>query len=232
MIALRNLTKTFALNGASAVTAVREVTLTIERGEFVVITGRSGSGKTTLLNLAAGLTRPSAGEVTFEGTNLWELPDRERSRFRNRTMGFIFQFPSLLPSLTVLENVLLATTFWSNHDSGQWGQRAAGLLETQVSPGLSRVHRPVNTVSDGDIAPDEGFAGPDPDDVGVAGGDGNRADRLDIEPIEDGKPMNPAVGRFEHAPRGRPRIDGIRIAGNAGYGDDPVSLRADVPVLK
>jgi putative ABC transport system ATP-binding protein/lipoprotein-releasing system ATP-binding protein len=133
VIALQHVTKTFATPGGQAVTAVRAATLTIERGEFVVITGRSGSGKTTLLNLAAGLTRPSAGEVTLDGTNLWSLPDREQSRLRNDKMGFIFQFPSLLPSLTVLENVLLPTAFGSNHTSGAWSQRGEELL---VSLGL------------------------------------------------------------------------------------------------
>ena len=128
MIALRNVSKIFHLNGGQAVAAVRELSLTVTRGEFVVITGRSGSGKTTLLNLAAGLTRPSAGEVTFDGTNLWTLPDREQSRLRNGKMGFIFQFPSLLPSLTVLENVLLPTAFGLNHASGAWTTRAEELL--------------------------------------------------------------------------------------------------------
>ena len=130
MIALENVTKTFAAAGGQAVTAVRKATLRVARGEFVVITGRSGSGKTTLLNVVAGLTRPSAGEVTFDGMNLWTLPDREQSRLRNGKMGFIFQFPSLLPSLTVLENVLLPTAFGSNHDSGASTQRAGELLGT------------------------------------------------------------------------------------------------------
>ena len=71
----------------------------MERGEFVIITGRSGSGKTTLLNLVAGMTRPTSGQVLLEGAELWSLSDKEQSLLRNRKMGFIFQFPSLLPSL-------------------------------------------------------------------------------------------------------------------------------------
>ncbi len=128
MIALEHVTKTFAAPGGPAVTAVLDATLTVARGEFVVMTGRSGSGKTTLLNLVAGLSRPSAGLVTFEGANLWALPDREQSRLRNDRMGFIFQFPSLLPSLTVLENVLLPTVFGLNHGAAAWPARAEELL--------------------------------------------------------------------------------------------------------
>lgn len=128
MIALEHVTKTFAAPGGQTVAAVRDATFTVAPGEFVVITGRSGSGKTTLLNLVAGLTRPSAGLVTFEGKNLWSLPDRELSQLRNRAMGFIFQFPSLLPTLTVLENVLLPTAFGPNHAAAAWPTRAEELL--------------------------------------------------------------------------------------------------------
>jgi ABC-type lipoprotein export system ATPase subunit len=77
----------------------------------VVITGRSGSGKTTLLNLAAGLTRPTSGKISLDGVDLWSLSDKEQSSMRSRKVGFIFQFPSLLPTLTVLENVALPVIF-------------------------------------------------------------------------------------------------------------------------
>ena len=129
MIALRAVTKTYKISKEVAVTAVRGVNLKVEPGEFVIITGRSGSGKTTLLNLAAGLVKPSSGEVRLGDINLWSLTDREQSLLRNQKIGFVFQFPSLLPSLTVLENVALPTTFGKNHRGQDPYGRAAQLLE-------------------------------------------------------------------------------------------------------
>jgi ABC-type lipoprotein export system ATPase subunit len=130
MIALRDVTKTYQVGKEITVTAVRGVSLNVERGEFVIITGRSGSGKTTLLNLAAGLARPTSGEVLLGDVNLWSLSDRELSLLRNRKIGFVFQFPSLLPSLTVLENVALPTMFGTNHRDQDPYERAAQLLDT------------------------------------------------------------------------------------------------------
>ena len=117
------------LGKGSSVTAVRGVSLEIGAGEFAVIVGRSGSGKTTLLNLAAGLTRPTSGRVTLDGVDLWRLTDQQQSHMRNRKIGFVFQFPSLLPTLTVLENVILPTSFGANGreaDARARGEGAAG----------------------------------------------------------------------------------------------------------
>lgn len=129
MIALRKVTKTYQVSKEVAVTAVRGVDLNVERGEFVIITGRSGSGKTTVLNLAAGLVRPTSGEVFLGDINLWSLTDRHQSLLRNQKIGFVFQFPSLLPSLTVLENVALPTLFGTNHKGQDPYVRAAELLD-------------------------------------------------------------------------------------------------------
>ncbi|NLG26943.1 MAG: ABC transporter ATP-binding protein [Chloroflexi bacterium] len=129
MITLNEVTKIYPLGKGNSVTAVEGVSLEIADGEFAVIVGRSGSGKTTLLNLAAGLTRPTAGKVMLDNTELWTLSDRDQSRLRNRTMGFIFQFPSLLPTLTVLENVILPTSFGDDGQNGHAEQRAVGLLD-------------------------------------------------------------------------------------------------------
>jgi ABC-type lipoprotein export system ATPase subunit len=130
MVSLREVGKVYAPAGRPEVTAVRDASLTVERGEFVVVTGRSGSGKTTLLNLAAGLTRPTSGEARLDGVDLWSLPDRQRSSLRNRKVGFIFQFQSLLPSLTALENVALPTLFGPAEGREGARERAADLLRT------------------------------------------------------------------------------------------------------
>jgi ABC-type lipoprotein export system ATPase subunit len=128
VIALDKVTKTYGRK-AAPVAAVRELSLTVERGEFVVITGRSGSGKTTLLNLVAGLARPTAGRVTLEGVDLWQLPDGEQSLFRNRKIGFVFQFPSLMPALSSLENVMLPRLFGPRDRRAGARERATHLLE-------------------------------------------------------------------------------------------------------
>ncbi len=130
MLSFRNLTKTYSVKGAPPLTAVRDVNLEVSRGEFVVITGRSGCGKTTLLNLAAGISRPTAGEVRVGDTDLWQLSDREQALVRNQKIGFVFQFPSLLPSLSVLENVVVPTMFGPEGRRDGAHARAAHLLET------------------------------------------------------------------------------------------------------
>ena len=129
MIRLENVSKIYSLSQENTVSAVREVDLEITAGEFVVITGRSGSGKTTLLNLIAGLTRPTSGRVFLDGADLWTLSDRQQSGLRNRKIGFIFQFPSLLPSLTTLENVALPSIFTQNGVRSAAYERAAELLQ-------------------------------------------------------------------------------------------------------
>jgi putative ABC transport system ATP-binding protein/lipoprotein-releasing system ATP-binding protein len=130
MITLENATKIYTEDKDQTVVAVQDVDLKIDAGEFVVITGRSGSGKTTLLNLASGLTPPTSGRVLFEGEDLWGLSDKQRSLLRNQKIGFVFQFPSLLPSLTALENVSLPTIFSVNGARARTNERAVDLLET------------------------------------------------------------------------------------------------------
>ncbi len=129
MIELDQVAKIYPLSKENSVQAVRGVSLKIEKGEFVVITGRSGSGKTTLLNLMAGLTHPSSGRVLFEGQDLWSLPDRQQAMLRNRKIGFVFQFPSLLPTLTTRENVALPTIFGGDGAKEEGTARSSELLE-------------------------------------------------------------------------------------------------------
>ncbi|MDE2143605.1 MAG: ABC transporter ATP-binding protein [Elusimicrobia bacterium] len=93
--------------GETAVPVLRGVDLTIAQGEFVAILGPSGSGKSTLLNILGLMDRPDEGELLLGGVNAAELHDDARARLRNELLGFVFQFDSLLPEFTVLENVLM-----------------------------------------------------------------------------------------------------------------------------
>ena len=97
--------------GKETVTALDVVDLCLDVGEFVAILGTSGCGKTTLLNVAAGLERPSRGEVLFRGITLNKLKEKDKVSFRRKQMGFIFQSYNLLPALTALENVALPLLF-------------------------------------------------------------------------------------------------------------------------
>ena len=106
MIRLEEASRIFQ-DGAKTVRALQDITLHIPRGAIVALTGESGSGKSTLLHLMAGLERPSAGRVIVAGENLNRLGDTALSRFRLTRVGFIFQFFHLIPSLTVMENLLL-----------------------------------------------------------------------------------------------------------------------------
>jgi len=137
MIELRQVTKLYYRGKRRkqiSVTAVDQIDLKIEAGEFLVITGRSGCGKTSLLNLIAGLSRPNSGQVFVDGIDIWTLRDEDISALRNRKMGFMFQVPSLIPTLNVLDNVVVPTMFTAKETLGNAYQRARQALE---SVGLS-----------------------------------------------------------------------------------------------
>jgi lipoprotein-releasing system ATP-binding protein len=102
----RGLAKTYR-QGLVPVTALRDASLRVARGEMVAVMGASGSGKSTLLHLLAGLDRPSAGGVWIRGVDLTALGEEGRSRLRMRSVGFVFQFHQLLPEFTALENVMM-----------------------------------------------------------------------------------------------------------------------------
>jgi len=102
MITANNITKSFG-----QFTALRGVNLSIEKGEFVSIIGASGAGKTTLLQILGTLDKPDMGEVTINGTNVFALSDDEQAGFRNKHIGFVFQFHQLLPEFTALENIII-----------------------------------------------------------------------------------------------------------------------------
>jgi lipoprotein-releasing system ATP-binding protein len=95
--------------GATKVRVLKGLDLAVERGEFVAIIGASGSGKSTLLHILGALDKPNSGVVEFEGRDLGRQSGRELNRFRNKKVGFVFQFYHLLDELSVLENVFLPT---------------------------------------------------------------------------------------------------------------------------
>lgn len=103
-IAINNLVKSF---GTPPVDVIKNLTFTINKGEFVSLTGKSGSGKSTLLYMISSLDMPSSGTIEIDGLNLSKMKSKEIHQFRNRHMGFIFQFHYLLPEFTSMENVLL-----------------------------------------------------------------------------------------------------------------------------
>lgn len=106
VVRLDSVSKTYG-EAAAATTALKELNLSISRGEFVSIMGPSGCGKSTLLNLVAGYDRPTSGSVTVSGQNLWRTNERGRSTLRAHKLGFVVQSFDLLPRLTVFENVLV-----------------------------------------------------------------------------------------------------------------------------
>lgn len=110
LITCTDLLKTYSCEGL-ILKAVDSANLVVAKGDFVTILGHSGSGKTTLLSLIGGLTRPDSGTVHIDGIENWQQADSDLAVMRNRKIGFIFQFASLIPTLTVLENVLLPLSF-------------------------------------------------------------------------------------------------------------------------
>lgn len=100
--------------GDQYIRALNGVDLDIQQSDFLVFMGHSGSGKTTLISTIGGLTRPTKGKVYIEGVDLWGLDDKALSSFRNRKIGFIFQSFSLLPTLNVLNNVVMPVIFSNN----------------------------------------------------------------------------------------------------------------------
>lgn len=131
MIELKDATKTYT-SGGERVNAVDDVTLKIGDGEYVAVVGHSGSGKTTLISLMGGLTRPSSGSVRVGDTDIWSLDNRGLAGLRSREIGFCFQFPSLISTLTCMDNVRLPASFTTGE--GGTPEHAMELLRTVEVP--------------------------------------------------------------------------------------------------
>jgi putative ABC transport system ATP-binding protein len=127
MIRLENLTKEYDL-GDNKVSALHDVSLTIDKGEFVAIMGPSGSGKSTLMNILGILDNASGGKYLLEDHDITSLPDREQARIRNRHFGFIFQSFNLFSELSAMENVMLPMSY-AGVPFNERRKRAAELLD-------------------------------------------------------------------------------------------------------
>lgn len=106
VLEVKGLTKIYG-NGDTKVTALDNVSFSVNKGEFVAIIGASGSGKSTLMNLIGGIDKPSSGSVTIDGKEIYKLSESELAIFRRRNIGMIYQFYNLIPTLTTEENIML-----------------------------------------------------------------------------------------------------------------------------
>jgi len=127
MIEVENLIKVYR-RGEIEVIAIRDVTLSINDGEFVMLVGPSGSGKTTFLHLLGGIDRPTAGKIMVNGKNIALFNDRELTDYRRKDVGMVFQFFNLVPTLTAMENVMLPMQF-IGMSRGERKKRAEELLK-------------------------------------------------------------------------------------------------------
>jgi putative ABC transport system ATP-binding protein len=146
LIDLRQVVKKY--NGlAGDVVALKGIDLQVKPGEFVVVTGKSGSGKTTLVNMITGLDQSTAGEIWVDGTPVHKLGAEKAARWRGQTVGVVFQSFELLPTLSVLHNVMLPMDFARRYSIRQRRERAMRLLE-QVEI-AEHAHKPPTAVSGG-----------------------------------------------------------------------------------
>jgi putative ABC transport system ATP-binding protein len=128
LIDLRDVVKVYD-TGEVPFTALKGIDLKVRSGEFVGLVGKSGSGKTTLINMITGIDHPTEGEVFVGGTPVHALNENQLAMWRGRSIGVVFQFFQLLPTLTVIENVMLPMDFCNVYASAERPERAMHLLE-------------------------------------------------------------------------------------------------------
>ncbi|HQF71629.1 MAG TPA: ATP-binding cassette domain-containing protein, partial [Promineifilum sp.] len=133
----RRLIKTFR-TPAGDFTALKGIDLQVNRGEFVAIIGKSGSGKSTLINLITGIDRPTAGEIVVGGEPLHTFDEERMAAWRGRNLGIVFQFFQLLPTLTLVENVMLPMDINRLYPAAERRDRAMRLLELVEMDGQAR----------------------------------------------------------------------------------------------
>jgi lipoprotein-releasing system ATP-binding protein len=146
MIKVVDLSKSFPMAGKELV-VLNGINLEIRRGEFIAIVGASGAGKSTLLHILGTLDRPTSGTVSFEGQDLFQLNEAQQAEFRNKRVGFVFQFHHLLPEFTALENACLPAMI-QKRTQAEVEAEATGLLK---EVGLSdRLHHKPGELSGGE----------------------------------------------------------------------------------
>ena len=128
LIELRNVVKKYK-TAAGDFTALKSIDLDMKAGEFVSVIGKSGSGKSTLLNMITGIDRPSDGEVFVNGTAVHEMSENQMARWRGKNLGIVFQFFQLLPTISVIENIMLPMDFCHTYSMREREKRALELLE-------------------------------------------------------------------------------------------------------
>lgn len=139
VIECRTITRTYR-EGPATLTIFSDISLTVGAGETVAIVGSSGAGKTTLLNLLGGLDKPSSGHIAICGEDIHRMGEARRARFRNRHLGFVYQFHHLLPEFSARENVMLACTL-GGMSIREAGDRADDML-AQVGLAERLGHKP------------------------------------------------------------------------------------------
>ncbi|MBC7405817.1 MAG: ABC transporter ATP-binding protein [Cytophaga sp.] len=128
LIILKNLSKQYR-NKAGNFTALSNASFTVSQGEFLAIVGKSGSGKSTLLNLISGIDSPTSGEIRIAGTAIHSMSEEALVKWRGKSLGVVFQFFQLLPTLSIIENVMLPMDFCHTYPPSERRARALALLK-------------------------------------------------------------------------------------------------------
>jgi lipoprotein-releasing system ATP-binding protein len=146
MIKVTDLHKSFSM-GSHELPVIKGINLEIQRGELIAIVGASGAGKSTLLHILGTLDKPTSGTVTFDGQDLFQLSEAEQAEFRNRRVGFVFQFHHLLPEFTALENACMPALVQRRDQKTVEAEALALLTEVGLA---ERVHHKPGELSGGE----------------------------------------------------------------------------------